>query len=136
MRYASFEERLAGSIEVGLCWLWLPKSRVNGYGQIRTPERLWLAHRWVWTNLVGPIPDGLDLDHLCRNHPCVNPDHLDPVPRLVNLSRGYRNYTPGGPCVKGHDASFRHRSPNGQTYCRECRSLGKKKARLDVRKVR
>lgn len=84
-----FEVRLAASIEVADCWEWT-KYKDKGYGQIRLPDRLVLAHRWVWENLVGPIPDRLVLDHLCRNRPCVNPDHLEQVTQQVNVLRGFR----------------------------------------------
>ncbi|WP_369010576.1 HNH endonuclease signature motif containing protein, partial [Bacillus cereus] len=45
------------------------------------------AHRYVYENLSGPIPEGMELDHLCRNPPCVNPDHLDPVTHEENMRR-------------------------------------------------
>lgn len=133
-RGRSFENRLAASIEVGDCWEWrLYRFSEKGYGQVRLPDRLMLAHRWVWENLVGPIPPGLDLDHLCRNRPCVNPDHLEPVTHQVNLQRGSHDFTQG-PCIRGHDHAYRHRAPGGQTYCRACRV--KDPTTLDIRPIR
>ncbi len=69
------------------CWNWTA-STTKGYGQFcvdRTPRA---AHRIAWEQLRGPIPDGLTLDHLCRNRRCVNPAHLEPVSMRINLLRG------------------------------------------------
>ncbi len=78
----------------GICWEWTG-GKANGYGRFaitsaqRGPGRFAQSHRYAWEQLVGPIPDGLFLDHLCRNPACVNPDHLEPVTNRVNLLRGY-----------------------------------------------
>jgi hypothetical protein len=70
------------------CWEWRAATFRRGYGafQLRKGE-LRKAHRISWELLRGPIPDGLDIDHLCGNTGCVNPDHLEPVTRAVNLQR-------------------------------------------------
>jgi hypothetical protein len=73
------------------CWLWTGSIFPNGYGRTRVKScgrRQLLAHRVVYEAKVGPIPKGLDLDHLCRVRCCVNPSHLEPVTRKVNLERG------------------------------------------------
>ena len=72
------------------CWLWSGARAANGYGFCRHPitRRMSNVHRVVYEQECGPIPKGLDLDHLCRNPACVNPDHLEPVTRAVNLARG------------------------------------------------
>lgn len=73
------------------CWIWTA-SLNNGYGIFSVQRsRGWApmrAHRWAYEAMVGPIPEGLTLDHLCRNHPCVNPQHLEPVTRGENVLRG------------------------------------------------
>ena len=69
----------------GFCWEWVGQRDRNGYGRYNS----YLAHRQVWESLVGPIPDGLVLDHLCRVRHCVNPDHLDPVTPEENNRRGF-----------------------------------------------
>lgn len=66
------------------CWEWVRALDVNGYGR----NGATLAHRMVYTRERGPIPEGLHLDHLCRNTLCVNPDHLEPVTNAVNSRRG------------------------------------------------
>lgn len=60
----------------------------SGYGKISTPEGPRQAHRVLWEAERGPIPPGLDLDHLCRNRRCCNLDHLEPVTRSENVQRG------------------------------------------------
>jgi hypothetical protein len=72
------------------CWLWGLTITRNGYGQIRANRRdgTVLAHRALYERQNGPIPEGLDLDHLCRVRHCVNPSHLEPVTRSENNLRG------------------------------------------------
>jgi hypothetical protein len=79
-----------------VCWEWHGERIRNGYGRlwISTTQRM-LAHRFAYELLIGPIPEGLDLDHLCRNRSCVNPAHLEPVTNRENVIRGnrFRNQT-------------------------------------------
>lgn len=70
------------------CWIWTGALTTNGYGQVRWGDRTLRAYRLVYELLVGPIPDGLQLDHLCRNRRCVNPAHLEPVTQWENWARG------------------------------------------------
>lgn len=69
------------------CWIWLLKKHHTGYGWVGVKGKQWLAHRWYYEQAHGPIPDGLQLDHLCRQRLCVNPDHLEPVTPLENTRR-------------------------------------------------
>lgn len=100
------------------------------YGRAQGDDgRLWLTHRLVWTYLVGQIPDGLELDHLCRNKPCCNPEHLEPVTRSENIRRGPQ----GGitaereraktACPSGHpyDDVNTYWTPHGHRQCRACK---------------
>jgi hypothetical protein len=93
---------------LGRCWQWLGGSS-TGYGK-HSPEPgvIEYAHRFAYRLLVGPIPEGLQLDHLCRNQMCVRPEHLEPVTQRTNMLRGV------GPaainaakthCPKGHPLS-------------------------------
>ena len=75
------------------CWIWQletvkPGRRTTGgYGKMGIKGKYWLAHRWYYERSKGPIPEGLQLDHLCEVRACVNPDHLEPVTPLVNTRR-------------------------------------------------
>lgn len=72
------------------CWLWrlgAPRA-AGGYALFFAGGRQWLAHRWLYTQAVGPIPAGLVLDHLCAVRHCVNPAHLEPVTLGENSRRG------------------------------------------------
>ena len=88
-----FTERLFAKVDAESdCWLWTGALQREGYGHVRlTRERRTVrAHRAVWEVLVGPIAEGLTLDHLCRVRRCVNPDHLEPVTLAENVARGSR----------------------------------------------
>jgi len=80
------------------CWEWKGYKRPDGYGSIWNGETNVLAHRYSWELARGPVPDGLGLDHICRNRACVKPTHLEPVTQSTNLSR----MPPRSVCKKGH----------------------------------
>jgi hypothetical protein len=88
-----FWSRVAAEPNSG-CWLWVGAIANTGYGTyaVSGPPPSYkttvLAHRHIYLTLVGPIPDGLQLDHLCRTRCCVNPAHLEPVTQAENIRRG------------------------------------------------
>lgn len=111
------------------CWLWIGAMYSNGYGHFATssPRKDHLAHRFAYERLVGSIPVGLTLDHLCRNRACVRPDHLEPVTQEVNNRRGMgasgRHFR-ATHCPKGHpyDGENLYIRPDGMGRgCKECR---------------
>lgn len=71
------------------CWLWLGFTDEYGYGRIRSVDRNHPVHRIAYTLIVGPTPDGLELDHLCRVRNCWRPDHLEPVTHAENVRRAW-----------------------------------------------
>ncbi len=80
------------------CWLWTAGQNGAGYGQVHYEGPAKRAHRVVYTLLVGPIPEGAQLDHICFNRACVNPDHLRPVTHKQNhehLQGAYSNSKSG-----------------------------------------
>ena len=79
--------RFFAKVEIGDCWLWVGLLDEDGYGRHAHFWQVHRAHRWLYEYLVGPVPDGLQLDHLCRVRHCVNPDHLEPVTGAGNLRR-------------------------------------------------
>lgn len=86
------------------CWNWTGAKQSGGYGRFGLGGRggkVVLVHRWTYEYFVGPIPDGLTIDHLCRNTSCVNPAHMEVVTRQVNARRGNPN-TDKVRCKHGH----------------------------------
>lgn len=70
------------------CWDWIGHRSPSGHATKWWKGRKYTAHAYMWIKLRGPIPEGLELDHLCRNPGCVNPDHLEPVTHVENVRRG------------------------------------------------
>ncbi|MBN9210756.1 MAG: hypothetical protein BGO45_10805 [Microbacterium sp. 71-36] len=83
---ATVSERFWARVVKADCWEWTGSLR-TGYGLFRLDGRNVQTHRWAYEEQVGPIPDGFQIDHLCRNTRCVNPDHLEPVTQAENIRR-------------------------------------------------
>lgn len=78
------------TIDANGCWLWSGCILKSSYSQVSRDGVREYAHRWMYKRHKGEIPEGLDLDHLCRIRHCVNPDHLEPVTRTENAQRGQK----------------------------------------------
>lgn len=108
----------------GDCWEWTGSRTNNGYGQLRVAGKSAMAHRAMYEYFVADIPNGLDLDHLCRNRACVNPWHLEPVTRSENLKRaeGLGKYKRPDCCPNLHayDQANTRITTKGSRACRTC----------------
>ena len=117
-------------IKGGGCWLWRGAHLTNGYCafSVKLADGRWrhtTAHRVAYELYVGKIPAGFWIDHLCRNHGCVNPSHLEAVTPKVNTSRGQSPSTVLrrlGICGQGHQMTEAntYERPSGKRECRQC----------------
>ena len=112
----------------GSCWTWLGAVTENGYGQMWFDGKPRRPHRVAYLLLVGEIPDGLTIDHLCRNKLCVNPAHMEPVTSAENKRRWARLITA---CKRGHDYTQENtgRNSRGQRHCKRCIRESRQRAR-------
>lgn len=127
----------------GGCWLWTANVSQGGYGRFWTKApgekvKSHQAHRWAYEDLVGPIPEGLTLDHLCRVRRCVNPCHMEPVTMGVNVNRGNPNWKQRlarTHCPKGHafDEANTHILPDGSRRCRACNAAATRRYKAKKR---
>lgn len=122
-------EGIASKFRVGLpteCWLWTGAKKGRGYGAAYVNGKTTIAHRAVYELMKGPIPDGMTLDHLCRNRGCVNPAHLEPVTNKENILRGISFSAINArktACDYGHafTPANTYMGPSGRE-CRTCRA--------------
>ena len=114
------------------CWIWVGYVGTNGYGTITFENRTRQAHRMSYETFVGPIPEGLDIDHSCHrpetcaggkscpHRRCINPDHLSPMTRENNARRGCKCAVTH--CPKGHEYTLENTwfNTRGSRQCRIC----------------
>jgi hypothetical protein len=127
------------------CWLWLGHLNSHGYGQIRAYGTRYSAHRLSYMLVRGTIPDGLVLDHLCRNRACANPLHLEAVTNRTNVLRGVGRTAQNAiktHCLRGHEYTpentYKQPRDGGVLRgCRQCLHVQKmaSKARIKARKL-
>ena len=117
-------DRIMRRVEVAPdgCWLWTGALAPNGYGIVQKGRRAGttVVHKAMWQLDNGPVPDGLELDHLCRVRRCCNPAHLEPVTRQTNVDRGLQaaGKQRRTECINGHPFT----SNNTITTSRQLRS--------------
>ncbi len=122
------------------CWIWAAFCDQAGYGRVRFQQNLWYAHRLSYVSHVGSIPDGLELDHVCRQRSCCNPSHLEAVTHAENIGRRlWRGPPKQTHCKRGHplsgenvDYNKARRTADGsfERRCRTCH-LARCKARQE-----
>lgn len=111
------------------CWHWQLTLDRDGYGMGCFEKRKGRSHRLAYEAFVGPIPDGLLIDHLCRVRDCVNPEHLEPVTSGENTRRGITGSKPKTHCKRGHPfAEHGRKTPEGMNQCLVCDRLRSKAA--------
>lgn len=113
----------------GSCWLW-SGALTNGYGTMNINQKTVPAHRFSYELHKGKIPEGLQIDHLCRVHNCVNPDHLEAVTSQINMLRGKSPTILlhlSGKCKHGHEMTpdntyyvSRYKGGNKKAICKAC----------------
>lgn len=140
------EERFWPKVSKGSpeeCWRWNGAENGSGYGRFHLGGRSVAAHRVAYELMVGPISEGLVIDHLCRNPSCVNPAHLEPVTGRENTLRGMSPYAIKARwthCKWGHEFTTENTyiAPNGTRRCRACHRKGnreRKAARSALRRA-
>ena len=116
------------------CWEWTGALNSRGYGAVGVFGVSKSTHRVAYELLVGPIPDDLQIDHLCRNKPCCNPEHLEPVTALTNMQR--RPDVNKTHCLRGHEMTPENtvikatKTGSGKIVnCRICKNEAQRRAR-------
>lgn len=116
------------------CWVWTGSADPRGYGHVMIKRKCNMAHRVVYELLVGPIPEGLQLDHLCHNPWCVNPEHLEPVTPTQNNLRGLTNVCAVNSrkthCKRGHELTgYNLKLVKKGRMCRTCQNMKRREWR-------
>lgn len=109
------------------CWIWTA-FKSKGYGQFGIGGKLYKSHRVAYELVKGPIPQGMTLDHLCKNKACVNPAHLEPVSQKENVLRGtsllalnkQKTHCPKGHILEGENLVQFRLKKFGQRVCKTC----------------
>lgn len=114
------------------CWLWHGPKTGNGYGEIEIGSRKkrvsLLVHILSYQMLIGKVPCGMEIDHLCRVRHCLNPCHLEPVTHKENCLRGLSplaQHARQRDCIRGHSLEEGYTDSRGQRVCRLCRAINK-----------
>jgi len=134
-----FWEKVAPSVDA--CWEWLGWIRPNGYGTFWAGKTL-SAHRFAYELFYGAIPEGMVIDHLCRNRSCVRPDHLEAVSQRENvIERGTAPHVVAarnGTCMRGHVRTAENTWTNpktGDRACLDCRAVLREQKRAQLAKA-
>jgi len=126
------------------CWYWIGELNDKGYGRIQVNGERFSAHDFFYETFIGPIPNGLELDHTCRVRNCVNPSHLEPVTHSENVKRAWAIRIKNTPnCPHGHPYDKKNlyifkQKKTGKSWrmCRRCRANNQMRYRANHRKGR
>lgn len=118
------------------CWEWTGAKSGVGYGMLRKNQKNYTLHRLTYIRFKGDVPQGLEIDHLCRVRHCCNPEHLEAVTRSVNNLRGevgkHNQNVKKTHCLRGHplfgENCYNH--PDGSRQCRKCSKMRDEKSRI------
>lgn len=120
------------AVHLGRCWIWTAfRTRDFGYGLFIDGAKHYPAHRYAYLYEIGPIPEGLELDHLCSNPRCVRPSHLEPVTHQENMRRSMNQSAQQARqthCLRGHpfneeNTFYQRRGSSWHRRCRACDAL-------------
>lgn len=145
--YDSNLERALAKLEIGDCWEWTGGTYSGGYGQFaitRNGKRTTTpSHRFIYESLTQEeLPDDVQLDHLCHNRRCANPDHLEPVTAAINTQRGFglaKQLSMRTHCKNGHEyaeGSFYLYEQRPGQFRRDCKKCNAERARERQKKTR
>lgn len=119
------------------CWVWQASKR-DGYGRYHHDNKWTQAHRYAYEKLCGEIPPNLQIDHICRNRACVNPNHMEIVTQQENIRRGKSPFIINSQrthCINGHEFNTENTIIDANGY-RRCRACHRKRALRYSRKIR
>ena len=120
-----YKEKLLAKLDKSnSCWIFTDSLDKDGYGRVRCGDKKIFAHRLSYQIFIGQIPDGLVIDHLCRNRSCANPEHLEAVSNAENIRRGETGkiLKDKTHCPQGHEYNENNTriKKSGHRSCKEC----------------